>query len=188
MKKSFRLSLLVVVSAALFFVFFILTRQKPVFQDQPQVGNKPTFGLPVELIIPAISVDANIQNLGVTPNGEMEVPGNIIEVGWFKLGPRPGEKGSAVIAGHLNGENNKAGVFLNLDKLEAGDKLYIKDDNGASIVFVVREKRVYDSGYADDVFSRSDGAYLNLVTCDGVWNEAKKNYSKRLVVLADLEK
>lgn len=116
----------------------------------------------------------------------MAVPSNIVDVGWFNLGPRPGEKGSAVIAGHFDGENGEAGVFANLDNLKVGDKLYIEDDKGTTTSFMVRESRMYNPGYADDVFSSSDGAHLNLVTCDGVWDGVKKSYSKRLVVFADI--
>ena len=140
----------------------------------------------MRLMIPAININTAIQYVGVTSKGEMEVPSNAVDVGWFKLGPRPGEKGSAVIAGHFDGENGEAGVFINLYKLKVGDKLYIKDDKGKSIVFVVRESRIYDPGYADDVFSGSDRAHLNLVTCDGVWDGTKKSYSKRLVIFTDI--
>ena len=136
-------------------------------------------------MIPAINVNAAIQNLGVTAKGAMEVPSNTADVGWFRLGPRPGEKGSAVIAGHFNGENGEAGVFTNLYKLRKGDKLYIKDDKGISITFVVRESRLYNPGYADEVFSGTGSAQLNLITCDGVLDGAKKSFSKRLVVFAD---
>ena len=137
-------------------------------------------------MIPVINVNAVIQYVGVTPKGAMAVPNNATDVGWFKLGPRPGEKGSAVIAGHFDGENGEAGVFTNLNKLKKGDKLYIKNDKGISITFVVRESRIYNPGYANDVFSGSSSAYLNLITCDGVWDGAKKSYSKRLVVFADI--
>lgn len=77
-------------------------------------------------------------------------------------------------------------MFANLDKLKKGDQLFIEDDKGKAITFVVREKRIYDPGYADDVFSQSDGTHLNLITCDGVWDGAKKSYNKRLVVFADI--
>jgi len=73
-----------------------------------------------------------------------------------------------------------------LYKLKKGDRLYIEDGKGKSLAFVVQESRTYDPGYADDVFSRNDGAHLNLITCDGVWDGTKKSYSKRLVVFADI--
>lgn len=154
--------------------------------SQSQVVNKASSGLPVRLIIPRINVNASIQHVGVTANKDMAVPSNTVDVGWFKLGPRPGEIGSAVIAGHFDGKNGDSGVFANLHKLKAGDKLYIKNDKGEATTFVVRESRIYNPGYAEEVFSLNDSAHLNLVTCDGVWNGNKKSYSKRLVVFADI--
>ncbi len=188
LKTSIRRPLLIIVFVvfSLFLLFYL--PQGLVFQrsvPQSQIVSVST-GLPVRLTIPVININAAIQLLGVTQAGEMEVPSNAFDVGWFKLGPRPGEKGSAVISGHFNGENGQAGVFFNLYKLNKGDKLFVEDDKGKTITFVVREKRTYDPGYADEVFSRNDSAYLNLVTCDGVWDGVKKSYSKRLVVFADI--
>lgn len=144
--------------------------------------------LPLRLIIPTINVDANIQSLGINQAGEMEIPTNITDVGWFKFGSKPGEKGSAVIAGHLNGQNNQLGVFANLDKLEVGDKIIVTDTQNISTTFIVYEKRLYDSGYADDVFNQSDSPHLNLITCDGLWDQNKNNYTQRLVIFADILK
>lgn len=142
--------------------------------------------LPMRLRIPAIKVEANIEEVGVNTKGEMEVPGNILEVGWFKVGPKPGEKGSAVISGHFDGKNNEAGVFVNLDKLKVGDKVYIEDNDGSSHSFVVREARTYVPGYADEVFGKGESVHLNLITCDGVWDGTKKSFSRRLVIYTDL--
>lgn len=143
-------------------------------------------GVPTHLKIPKINVDAKVQFVGLKPSGEMDVPTNSTDVGWFDLGPRPGTKGSAVIAGHLDGEDGKLGVFANLDKLKTGDELSIEDDTGKTIHFVVRESRIYDSSYAEIVFKPNDSAHLNLVTCDGTWDGVKKSYSKRLVVFTDI--
>lgn len=153
---------------------------------QIQVVNQVSLGLPVRLIIPAINVDANIVKVGVTQSGEMEVPSNTIDAGWFKLGSRPGEKGSAVIAGHFNGKSGESGVFRNLFMLKKGDTVHVEIDEGKILTFVVRESRMYDQGYAEDVFSGSDGVHLNLITCDGVWDRIRQSYSKRLVVFSDI--
>lgn len=163
-----------------------LQKQKVLKQVLAVAVQKENPGFPVRLKIPIINVDASIEYVGISSKGAMEVPNNTTDVGWFKFGARPGENGSAVIAGHFDGENGEAGVFNNLHKLKKGDELYIQYGTGTSISFVVRESRTYDPGYAEDVFTRNDSAYLNLITCDGVWDEAKKNYSKRLVVFADL--
>jgi len=177
----------------LLFSFLYLTKnlnKKQAVQNQAsqtQIIPKPTPGMPVRLIIPAIQVDAGIQNLGVTDQGEMEVPSTIIDVGWFKPGSRPGDIGSAVISGHFNGTSGEPGVFAQLETLKKGDELHVKDDRGTSLTFIVRESRIFDPGYADEVFGKNDTAHLNLVTCDGYWDPNKKSYSKRLVVFSDLK-
>lgn len=154
-------------------------------KSQSQGISEVSLAPPVRLTIPAINVRAAIQQVGITALRTMEVPNNDVDVGWLYIGPRPGEKGSAVMAGHFDGKNGEAGVFNDLDKLKAGDKLYVEDEKGGTTAFVVRESRIYDPGFADEVFNQSDGIHLNLVTCDGVWEGKKKSYSKRLVVFTD---
>ncbi len=157
----------------------------PGFYQAPPV-QVVTASLPVQLLIPSININTTIQQVGVSPEGVMEVPSNNLEVGWFNIGPRPGKKGSAVISGHFDGQNGEAGVFANLYKLKKGDKVSIQDNDGVTTSFVVRESRTYDPGYAEEVFSTNDGIHLNLITCDGTWDAGQKRYSKRLVVFTDL--
>lgn len=188
MKAQLR-QLLLVISLAAFSLLFLFQfnqggGEKSV--PQKQVLNSASLGPPVRLSIPKINVKANVQHVGVNSKGEMEVPTNVVDVGWFKIGSRPGENGSAVISGHLDGKDGNAGVFTNLHKLKKGDKLYVQDGKGASITFVVKESRIYEPGYAEEVFSLNDSAHLNLITCDGVWDGTTKSYNKRLVVFADL--
>lgn len=178
---------------AVFCLMFFAYLANGVYQQQvkqrqvPQSTAQPeSQGLPVRLVIPTINVNTNVQYVGITPQGEMEVPSNAVDVGWFKLGSRPGEKGSAVIAGHIDGESGEAGVFINLYALKQGDELYVEDYQGIRTRFIVRESRTYDPGYAEEVFSANDSAHLNLVTCDGIWDGTKKSYAKRLVVFADI--
>jgi LPXTG-site transpeptidase (sortase) family protein len=146
-------------------------------------------GLPMRLKIPRINVDAAVEDVGLTPGGAMDVPKGPSDVAWFDLGPRPGEVGSAVIAGHEGWKDNIAAVFDDLYKLRAGDELSVEDAEGTTTTFVVRNVRIYDQNAdAADVFDSSDGkAHLNLVTCEGVWNAAQKSYSNRFVVFTDKE-
>ena len=144
-------------------------------------------GLPLRLKIPKIGVDATIDYLGTTPQGEMSTPKGPSNVGWFNLGPRPGENGSAVINGHFGYKNNIPAVFDNLHALQKGDNLYTTNEKDETITFVVRELRTYTpKDNATDIFRSSDGqAHLNLITCQGVWNQSQKSYSNRLVVFTD---
>jgi LPXTG-site transpeptidase (sortase) family protein len=146
-----------------------------------------SIGKPVRLKIPNINIDASIKNVGLTPLGEMDVPKDPRNVSWFDLGPRPGENGSAVIAGHYGWKDNVPAVFDNLYKLKQGDKLYIEDENGATSTFVVRGSKRYDpKADALEIFNLDDKkSHLNLITCEGTWNKVTQSYSSRLVVFTD---
>lgn len=144
------------------------------------------INLPSRLIIPSINVNTNVERVGTNSQGVMDVPQSALNVGWYSQGPHPGELGSAVIAGHFNDKEGKAGVFADLYKLKVGDKLYVENTNNKTVEFVVSGSRAFDPGFADEVFGNSDGTHLNLVTCDGTWDEIKNSYSKRLVVFADV--
>jgi len=148
-------------------------------------------GSPVRLKIPKLNIDAGFQYTGLKPDGTMEIPTNIIDAGWYTGSPRPGEKGNAIITGHVaqirGGIMTKPGVFSNLSELRMGDNLYVLNDKGKSIAFVVHEIRSYDpAADATDVFTSNDGGiHLNLITCEGTWNPAQLSYSQRLVIFAD---
>jgi len=143
--------------------------------------------LPIRLQIPRIKVNANIEVLGITPAGNMDVPPNIQDVGWYKYGPHPGEAGSAVIVGHFGTLKGKKSVFNDLKWLKVGDVLSVADDAGQTTSYAVRKVRTYrDTDSTNDVFNNERaGAHLNLITCAGAWNKAQKAYAKRLVVFTD---
>ena len=130
-----------------------------------------------------------ISTKGLTTEGAMAVPAGPTSTAWFDLGPRPGESGSAVIAGHEGWKDGIAAVFDNLYKLQKGDKVYVEDEKGVTATFIVRGIQVYSqNGDAALVFGSNDGkAHLNLITCEGDWNAIQKSYSNRLVVFTDME-
>lgn len=153
------------------------------------VPGKPaevTSGLPVRLMIPGLAVDAKILYMGLTPDGDMAVPdNNFQDVGWYQYGARPGDVGTAVIAGHVNGKRER-GVFVDLDTLVKGDIVKIIDDKDQTISFTVRDMRTYDQNdQPEEVFHSSRGTHLNLITCAGEWNASEQRFPVRLVVFAD---
>jgi LPXTG-site transpeptidase (sortase) family protein len=147
-------------------------------------------GIPVLIKIAKINVDAVINPVGLTPTGEMVSAYGPFDTAWFDLGPRPGNIGSAVINGHFGHWKIGVGsVFDNLDKLVKGDKISVVDENNSTIIFVVRESKIYDpTADASIVFNSNDGkAHLNLVTCEGTWLPDQKTFTNRLVIFADKE-
>ncbi|MDQ3064853.1 MAG: class F sortase [bacterium] len=141
---------------------------------------------PVRIQIPRIGVDAKIDLLGLTKAGDMASPKNISNAGWYKLGAMPGNEGSAVVAGHRTGLKGVPGIFIDLDKLQKGDNIIIIDEQKQSIRFVVQKIREYKlNEKPEEVFTSSNGAHLNLITCTGSWSSANNSFSERLVVFAD---
>lgn len=145
--------------------------------------------IPLRLLIPSINVDASIDSVGIAANGAMDIKKDQDLVAWYNLGPKPGNTGSAVIAGHYGWVNGKGSVFNELHTLKAGDKVSVSNDKGVIITFVVRKTQSYDpAADATNVFHSDDGkAHLNLVTCEGVWDNNHQTYSSRLVVFTDKE-
>lgn len=155
----------------------------------PYASNSWEQALPTRLKIPRIKVNAAIQYVGLTDSGAVDVPKGRADVAWYKLGPRPGAVGSAVIVGHAGQKPGPATVFDNLPKLRRGDLLYVQDAKGKSITFVVRAVHTYSpDAIVPEVFTSASGAHLNLVTCEGVWSNAEHGFTERLVVFTDLKK
>jgi LPXTG-site transpeptidase (sortase) family protein len=150
---------------------------------------KTSIGLPVRLEIPSLNINSSIEDVGLTLGGAMDVPKGPLDTAWLSIGPRPGEIGSAVIAGHSGWKDNIPAVFDSLHKLKVGDKIYILDDKGNTIVFIVRRFSNYAlNENTSAIFSSTDGlAHLNLITCSGLWNVTQQTHSLRLVVFTDRE-
>jgi sortase A len=178
-----------------------LISQKSASPSQQKIGSNATkevaadadvpakivnYGLPARVKIPKLGIDAPIGYLGLTKRGDMAIPTNIAEVGWYKNGPLPGNKGSAILAGHVNGPKGQPGVFASLHKLQKGDTLQVIDSKNTIISFMVRETRIYGKdAQPDEVFKATDTAHLNLITCTGAWDKAQKQFQERLVVFTD---
>ena len=150
--------------------------------------SSPSSLVPVRLTIPAINVDANVQSVGLGKTGNMAVPTNFTDVGWYRYGPLPGDMGSAVIDGHVDNGLSLDAVFKHLGDLVPGDDIYVATKDGEQKHFIVNDVETYP---ASDVptqllFDRDDAARLNLITCAGTWQESKKAYDERVVVYATL--
>lgn len=156
-------------------------------RSSPTATPAPAGIIPQRMWIPGIGVDANVEKVGRLPNGFMDVPKNLWNVAWFEPGTRPGAKGSAVIAGHLDGPNTAA-VFWDLKKLRFGQRIQVADAVGHVLTFEVYETAIYpyDKAPLDRIFDNNDGIYLNLITCNGSFDFQTQNYNNRLVVYTRL--
>lgn len=152
----------------------------------PMPTATPRPGLPVQLRIPAIGVDAYIEHVGLTEDLAMDVPSKWENVAWYKRGYRPGEAGHAVIAGHLDTVSGAPAVFWDLEALNPGDDLYVRGLDGVERRFVVdyHTRYAHDEAPVQEIFGPANEPRLALITCNGVWDRANRNYSDRVVLYA----
>lgn len=140
---------------------------------------------PVQIQIPKLNVDTTIEQVGVLDNGQMGVPVDENQVGWFEPGVKPGSKGNAVVAGHVDSKTGPA-VFYELDQLKTGDNVTIIDENGNTLTFRVTKTESYDTSNApiEAIFGATSNRNLNLITCSGTFGDG--GYDQRFVVYTEL--
>jgi LPXTG-site transpeptidase (sortase) family protein len=151
------------------------------------VKNKP---YQYALTIPKLKINVGVLAMGIdAQDGRMAVPDNYTEVGWYKLGTKPGQVGSAVMGAHVDDGGNTKGVFKNLKSLKVGDSIYVTEPSGNILHYKVSARKVYNykTPVTTEVFSQKDKARLNLITCHGKWLPKENTYDSRLVVFAELQ-
>src|SRR3989344_5593794 len=161
----------------------------PTVTSTPTPTPTPTIPQPSYFSIPEIQVLAPIIPVGTDPYGKMELPSDINTVGWYSPGFKPGEKGNAVIAGHLDSATGAGAIFYNLKELTLGDELLVTGQDGRIRTFTVTDKKIfpYDQVPMEEVFGANEAKRLNLITCTGTWNAAMQNYSHRMVIFSQLK-
>jgi len=147
----------------------------------------PAF-YPVRLKIPSLGIDANVQELGINKKGALGVPSNFTDVGWYAAGTIPGDKGSAIMDGHVDNGLALAGVFKHLVDIAVGDSIYVTEHDGTVIHFIVTGTESFDymNAPTDLIFNQNNGSYLKLITCGGAWVPGGRTYDRRIVVTAVL--
>lgn len=138
---------------------------------------------PAQLSIPAIDVSTPLVSLGVKKDKTVEVPVNPSLAGWYGLGPAPGDRGSAVILGHVDSVNGPA-VFADLQHLDAGDRVTVRSADGSLDRFEVTSVVTYpNAGFpARKVYTPQGHRALNLVTCGGLYDSDRGGYQSNVVV------
>ncbi|WP_175470120.1 class F sortase [Curtobacterium sp. MCBA15_001] len=156
------------------------------FQDPAAPAAKST-ATPVRVTIPAIGVDASLEDLHRGSAGELDPPKGWDNAGWFSDGIVPGEVGPAVIAGHVDSPTSAA-VFFRLDELVSGDQIHVAMSDGSTRTFTVdRTERAAKSAFpTSDVYGVTPTPTLRLITCDGTFDTATGHYTDNLIVFAEL--
>ncbi|SDH89561.1 LPXTG-site transpeptidase (sortase) family protein [Nonomuraea jiangxiensis] len=140
--------------------------------------------VPESIDIPSIEVDAPLMKLGLTKNGEVELPPyeKPKVAGWYTGSSVPGEKGASVIIGHVDTKTAPA-VFYKLRQLRKGETFEVGRSDGKVVRFKVDEvEQVHKDRFPSERVYLEDG--LKLVTCGGKFDYANGEYLDNIIVYA----
>jgi sortase (surface protein transpeptidase) len=142
---------------------------------------------PARIRLPSLGVDTAVVAVGVDARGEMAVPEDVKETGWYRFGPAPGSAtGSSVVSGHVDDKVQGRGAFYRLVDLAVGDPVVVTTVAGADLAFRVSAvRRIPKSTLpVDELFARDGPPHLTLVTCGGAFDRPLGSYRDNVVVTA----
>ncbi|MEU6625207.1 class F sortase [Streptomyces litmocidini] len=143
---------------------------------------------PVRVRVPAVRVDAPVTAVGLDADGWIEAPPPEDDrlAGWFTGAVTPGERGTAVVVGHVDTPNGRA-VFYDLGALGKGHRVEVVRRDGRTAVFAVYGVEVVPKeGFpAERVYGDAGVPELRLITCGGTFTE-EGGYAGNVVVSARL--
>ena len=156
----------------------------------------PSDAAVARLIIEKIGIDAPVITMGVDENAIPQVPDNPYDAVWYDFSSKPGWGSNAVFAGHYDWTVNGqpvTGVFWGLRKLEVGDIIEVKLEDGTDYRYsVIGNLAVADGDpQAMEMMAPTPSDMVTLITCGGVWtpdpsDPLQGRYDHRQVVRAEL--
>lgn len=145
--------------------------------------------VPIRIEIPAIAVNAPVTEVGRNPDGTIQVPPLTDHdlAAWYKYGPAPGQRGAAVIVGHVDSYTGIS-VFFRLKYLHRGDMIDVSLADGRLAPFAVDGVEVVPKSHfpTANVYGAISYPGLRLITCGGEFSTATRHYLDNIVVYAHL--
>ena len=147
---------------------------------------------PRYISIPSQSVlDARVFGITTRSDGELDLPRNIHDAGWYNKSVTPGgQTGAGWIVGRSTGPT-EGGVFQDADRLKSGDKMIIERGDGKEFTYIVKDVEILglkdlSEGAMKDMAKSVDKTKegLNIVVSTGNWIPAQEMYDQRIAVRA----
>jgi sortase (surface protein transpeptidase) len=161
----------------------------PAQQASPRGTTALAWSAPVRVVIPAISVNAPVTEVGLNADRTVQTPplDNHNLVGWYKYSVTPGQVGASVIVGHVDSYTGPS-VFFRLKDLRRGDVVKVGLADGHLAVFAVDGVQVASKTAfpTQAVYGGTGYPALRLVTCGGPFDYSTGHYRDNIVVYAHL--
>jgi LPXTG-site transpeptidase (sortase) family protein len=146
--------------------------------------------IPFTVTIKSIGLTATVEQVGVDKSGNMAIPVNPRNLGWYRLGTALGEGGDVVLDGHYDWYNMPQGPFFKLGSLKVGDEIVVTAMDGKTFTYKVSSApaTVPYNSKPNGLFATSGDPRMTLITCGGQWDSKKQTYTQRTLVNATLAK
>ncbi|MFF1683681.1 MULTISPECIES: class F sortase [unclassified Streptomyces] len=155
-------------------------------------AHKPMAAVqPQRIDVSALKIKAPVTARGLDGGGAIDPPpfSQAGVVGWYGGGTKPGERGTALLVGHVDTDTRPA-VFYRLSSAKPGDKVRVARVDGSVAEFTVDDVQVFSRERFDAQKAygqrQSGRAELRLITCGGSFDRASHTYTANVVVSAYL--
>ncbi|MDP9115720.1 MAG: class F sortase [Actinomycetota bacterium] len=161
----------------------------------PQPSCKPgvrvtSFATPLRVCIPSIGVNASVIQLGLNADNTVQVPplSQIADAGWYRYSPVPGAPGPTIILGHVDSAQYGRGVFFDLGRMRAGDRVSVTRSDGAVATYrITRVSEFAKSAFPTQlVYGNTPGPTVRLITCGGAFDASAGSYVDNIIAFGDL--
>lgn len=144
---------------------------------------------PAKVRVPKIGAESSLVALGLNKDQTIQVPpvSQPMQAGWYDGAPTPGEKGPAIVLGHVDGAG-KPGIFYKLREVAVGDEVLVDREDGKTVRFVVHEtQQVAKKDFPTErVYGDTERPELRLITCGGIFDKGARSYQDNIIVYATM--
>jgi LPXTG-site transpeptidase (sortase) family protein len=133
------------------------------------------------------SASATVDVIDTGTTGELGLPADPGQVGWWQSGALAGDAfGSVVLAGHVDAKYRGIGFFARLRNAQPGDEVVLSDGAYQQRYRVTSTRSIPKASLSTttDTFSQTVPGRLVLITCTGTWSSTT-HYPDNLIVTAE---
>lgn len=135
-------------------------------------------------LFPQYDITCPVDPVGYNWRGEMATVRSPFRAGWLKYSGDPVTGGNVILAGH-NRYSGKLGYFSVVkDKLQPGDQVIVKMQNGEYAYYIVESINQYHYQHVPWEVMQHDGeSRLTLITCLGDFSSSAGTSMHRVVAV-----
>jgi sortase (surface protein transpeptidase) len=143
------------------------------FSDSPRTE----YAAPVSIDIPSVDISSEVKPISMNAAKVLDVSSldaEPLDTGWYDRSAKVGQRGPMIMAAHVN--YNGPGAFGRLSQVSPGAQVHVTDDRGVVKTYVITRVAVVDKDEfpTNQVYGRTDGTEIRLITCGGAFNNSRR--------------